>query len=184
MHFRIFFILFLTIILLQACQPEPMQFETFTFENPYKFNAEIEQQVQMDTVLWKYQISATDYAIKGDYKNALLHWVKGSGGAIREFSPAEKDSINNLYTQVNAKEYILEEAKSRQVVIINEAHHSSLHRIFTRSLLQDLYDNGYKYFGLEALGNGRYTDTLLNERKHPYQHSGYYTNNPQFGDLI
>ncbi|RXM58193.1 hypothetical protein BOQ60_24775, partial [Chryseobacterium sp. CH1] len=32
--------------------------------------------------------------------------------------------------------------------IINEAHHNASHRTFASSLLQGLYDKGYRYLGL------------------------------------
>ncbi|MBX9449469.1 MAG: hypothetical protein KL787_07030 [Taibaiella sp.] len=51
----------------------------------------------------------------------------------------------------NARDYIVHRSKDEEIIIINEAHHVPLHRIFTRSLLKDLYNNGYRYLGLEAL---------------------------------
>src|SRR5690606_17878963 len=80
---------------------------------------------------------------------------------------------------VNAKDYIIEQSKNSQIVIINEAHHIPKHRTFTKSLLKDLYDNGYRYLGLEAL-----FDSTINERKFPIIESGYYTKEPEFGNLI
>src|SRR5690606_22760739 len=55
-----------------------------------------------------------------------------------------------------------------------------LHRVFTESLLEGLFENGYRYLGLEALAE----DSLLNIRKWPKVSDGYYTNEPQFGNLI
>lgn len=81
--------------------------------------------------------------------------------------------------QVNAKDYIIERAKNAQIVIINEAHHMSKHRTFTKSLLEAMYENGYRYLGLEAL-----FDSTINERKFPVIKSGYYTKEPEFGNLI
>lgn len=82
------------------------------------------------------------------------------------------------------KNYIIEQSKTNQIIIINEAHHNSSHRVFTKSLLQKLYDNGYKNLGLEALENGKYLDSLLNERKYPIQKTGHYIKDPQFGNLV
>ena len=65
--------------------------------------------------------------------------------------------------------------------MINEAHHQPMHRVFTASLLQGLYDQGYRFLGLEALAH---EDTLLNERGYPLLASGYYTQEPQFGNLV
>ncbi len=63
--------------------------------------------------------------------------------------------------------------------IINEAHHVPKHRAFTRSLLKELYANGYRYLGLEAL-----FDAAVNETKFPVIETGYYTKEPEFGNLI
>src|SRR5690606_18409918 len=55
-----------------------------------------------------------------------------------------------------------------------------IHRVFTESLLEGLYQNGYRYLGLEALAE----DSLINIRKWPVINDGYYTNEPQFGNMI
>lgn len=70
-------------------------------------------------------------------------------------------------------------AKNEKLIIINEAHHNIKHRVFTTSLLQGLYDNGYRFFGLEAL-----SDTSINNRKFPVLESGYYTKEPQMANLL
>jgi uncharacterized iron-regulated protein len=54
----------------------------------------------------------------------------------------------NTFKAVNAKDYILERAKKEKIIIINEAHHNARHRSFTCSLLQGLYEDGYRYLGL------------------------------------
>ncbi|RZS93954.1 hypothetical protein [Aquimarina brevivitae] len=173
-------------ILLSSCQkdkkdvaPTPID---FTLE--YKFTSEIEQWVKQDTTPWKYQMSAVDYATKGDYKHALEQWDSAMGSRNINYTPERIDSIRNQYKQVNAKDYILKRAKDEQIIIINEAHHSSFHRFFTKSLLQDLYDLGYKNFGLEGLVNGTTKDTLLNKRNYPLQSSGFYMKEPQYGNLV
>ncbi|WP_264554473.1 hypothetical protein [Flavobacterium sp. N1861] len=46
-------------------------------------------------------------------------------------------------------------------------------------MLKGLYENGYRFFGLEAL-----SDTLINDRKFPTIKSGYYVKEPQMANLI
>lgn len=82
---------------------------------------------------------------------------------------------------INASDYILKRAKQEQIIIINEAHHQPYHRVFTKSLLQGLYDQGYRYFGAEALHED---DTLLNQRKFPLRNSGTYIKEPLYSELI
>src|SRR5690606_22540119 len=81
--------------------------------------------------------------------------------------------------KVNARDYIIQQSKEARITINNEAHHIASHRTFTRSLLQGLYDNGYRYLGLEAL-----FDSVINDRNYPTIESGYYTSEPEFGNLL
>lgn len=173
----IFCLLFLT------CKSQELP-EQIDFNNPYKFNSEIEKKVKEDTVSWKYQISAGEYASKGDYKNALRNWSMAFGGSDRKYDQTEIDSIKENYKIVPAKEYILQQSKKNRVIIINEAHHYSSHRVFTESLLQDLYKKGYRNLGVEALSNANKLDAKLNTRKYAIQESGYYTQDPNFGNML
>ncbi|MEP2281254.1 hypothetical protein [Maribacter sp.] len=177
-------VVFISILFLVSCNGQKSEIEIIDFENPYKFSSQIESEVEKDTTSWKYQMSSQAYAMKGDYWNALKHWDLAMGTWEDELTEQQIDSINGLYKTENAVDFIIEQAKLNQVVIINEAHHSSLHRVLTKSLLQDLYKIGYKNIGFETLGNGEYTDSLLMQRKYPIQETGYYTKDPQFGDLI
>lgn len=80
----------------------------------------------------------------------------------------------------NAKEYILNRSKKEKIIIINEAHNNSRHRVFTTSLLKGLYKNGYRFLGIEAL-----SDTLINQRKFPVLESGsMYIHESQYSNLI
>jgi hypothetical protein len=175
-------LLLISIYLFISCTER--EIEQIDFSTDYKFTSEIEEQILTDTIPWKYQISAADFAKKGDYKNALIHWDMGMPTQDRNYTKAEIDSINSKYSVVNAADYIIKEAQKNQVMMINEAHHNSMHRAFTKSLLQRLFDNGYKNLGLEALDIGNNLDSALNTRGYPVQKTGYYTQDPQFGDLI
>ncbi|CAL2102711.1 conserved protein of unknown function [Tenacibaculum sp. 190130A14a] len=158
--------------------------EVTNFEREYKFDFEIEEKVQKDTVPWKHQLSAGEYALKGSYKKALKEWGKVMRGRELYYSEKEIDSLKANFTLVNAKQEIVAQSKETSIVIINEAHHNTFHRLFTKSLLKDLYETGYRYLGLEALMNGDEKDAFLNTRKYPIKKSGYYTNDPNFSKLI
>lgn len=104
---------------------------------------------------------------------------------------AEDKAYFKQFTPVNAVKGILDRAAEEQIIIINEAHHKPRHRVFVRKLLKGLYENGYRYFGLETLSNcayvpAPYCDTLLNERGYPYNSplSGTYVTDPQMSNLI
>ena len=143
----------------------------------YQFSADILKEIESDTNAWRYQLGATALSFSGHYQQALSIWLKNG---IRKPNHTKNDSL--LYAKskkLNAKDYIIERSKDEQIIIINEAHHNPMHRVFTASLLKDLYKNGYRYLGLEAL-----TDRAINKRKFATQESGYYTKEPEFGNLI
>jgi len=172
------------ILLLISCDKEERVIEKIDFKTKYMLSSEIEAKLAVDTVPWKHQISASQYATKGDYKNALVQWNIAMGSKRKNFTSDQIDSLNQKYTKVKASDYIIEQAKSNQVIIINEAHHNSFHRSFTKSLLKELYASGYKNLGLEALSYKDDLDSLNNIRKYPIQKTGYYIKDPQFGNLI
>lgn len=167
-----------------SCKEEKRVIEKIDFKTAYKFSSEIEDDIAKDSVPGKYQFSAADYATKGDYKNALIQWDLAMGTREKSYTKSQIDSINQKYSKVKATDYIIEQSKKSQIVIINEAHHNSFHRVFTKSLLQKLFDNGYKNLGLEALENGAYLDSTLNNRTYPILKTGHYIKDPQFGNLV
>lgn len=143
----------------------------------YQFSKDIAAKIEKDTLAWKYQMGATDYSINEYYKQALETWDK-NGRPARKIS--KEDSLYfTSFRQKNAKDYIINRSKNEKIIIINEAHHNNRHRVFTTSLLQGLYDNGYRFFGLEALA-----DTEINDRKFPVMESGFYVKEPQMANML
>ena len=164
---------FLSILFLLVTANVVAQSEKFE----YRFSIDIENAIEKDTVPWKYQIGANEYSFIGNYRKTREIWDKNGVGIPKI---TEEDSLYFIgFSPVNAREYIINRSKNEQIIIINEAHTNPNHRTFTHSLLQGLYDNGYRYLGLEAL-----FDTIINERKYPIIESGYYTKEPEFGNLI
>ncbi|KIC00182.1 hypothetical protein OA93_00790 [Flavobacterium sp. KMS] len=143
----------------------------------YHFKEDINTSIEKDTVAWKYQSGAVSYSMSGYYQEALEAWDK-NGATIPKIT--KEDSLYfKSFKPKNAKEYIINRSKSEQVVIINEAHNNSRHRVFTTSLLQELYNNGYCYLGIEAL-----SDSLINTTKFAIEKTGFYTKESQFANLI
>ncbi|MDF2191021.1 hypothetical protein [Paraflavitalea sp. CAU 1676] len=151
-------------------------------KNPYRFKEAIDSSLQRDTTPWKYQFAADDLSRMGAYFEmlALADSSNGGRGRNRRLSPEDSIYLSRFKPQ-SAREYILERAKKEQVIIINEAHHQPLHRTFTTSLLKGLYNEGYRYLGLETFG---YIDTTLHQRKYPTWSTGWYMREPQFGNLV
>ena len=123
--------------------------------------------------------AATKLSFINNYKDDLIVWDKGNDPVF----PSVVDKwITIKYKPINAKDYIIERAKKEKIIIINEAHHQPIHRVFTESLLEELYKEGYRYFGLEAVNK---SDKRLNERKYPLiLTSGWYINQSQGGNLV
>lgn len=170
-------------LLFTACKTEEKkQITEIDFKRVYQFNSEIENKLKTDTTNWKYQMSASNYAQKGNYKKALDHYnLAMPSKPTVNYTNQEIDSIKQLYTTASAVDFIINEAKNHQVVIINEAHHVALHRNFAKSLLQKLYNIGFTNMGFETLS---YRDKAINTRKYPVDTTGYYSQEPQFGNLI
>ena len=144
----------------------------------YKFSEDIETKMEKDTVPWKTQVGATDYSISGNYIKAFQTWDK-MGSEVPSIS-AQDSSYFKEFKSKDAKEYILNRSKKEKIIIINEAHNNSRHRVFTTSLLKGLYKNGYRFLGIEAL-----SDTLINQRKFPVLESGsMYIHESQYSNLI
>ncbi|MET0300882.1 MAG: hypothetical protein ABW036_14015, partial [Flavitalea sp.] len=137
-----------------------------TLKQSYKFASDIELSISSDTAPWRYQVGAAAYSMVGLYKASLIT-IDREGGGARSIKGEDSVLIQN-FEKIPAKPYIIEQAKNSKITIINEAHHNPMHRVFTHSLLQDLYNNGYRYLGLEALD-----DEEINKRKFPTEESGY-----------
>lgn len=190
------FFLFLTALLV-GCGPSPQLKEKksekvfklsgFETSNPieiaYKFPSEIEYYLDTCKKTWANQMAGTDYSYLGLEKETGQQFY-GQYGQPRPLSDTAIKAFLKDFSPTSAKAYILKRSKDEQVVIINEAHHKPKHRFFSRSLLQELYQQGYRYLGLETLSNVSFKDTALNQRKHPIKSSGTYSKEPQFGNLI
>ena len=154
-------------------------YNTNAQEFPYKLSKDILVEKDSNQNAFALQIAATNFAFQGDYKQALKIWNEQRPNQ-KEIKLTEFDSLFFVKSKViSAKDYIIEKSKNEEIIILNELHHNSSHRKFARSLLKDLYDNGYRYLGLEALN-----DNQINQRKFGTLESGYYTSEPEFGNLI
>lgn len=150
-------------------------------ENLYWFSDDIEKKVVQDSTKdksWTSQMGATYYSISGNYKQGLVNWDK-MFGRPKKISSADSLKLTKM-TPVNAKDYILSRAANEKMIIINEAHHNASHRNFASSLLQGLYDKGYRYLGVETLRN----DGSLHIGNFATQDAGMYSQEPEFGNFI
>jgi len=172
---------------LMSCQNSNSKYEEITLEHqcfewdpdPYKFS-----QILQDSILTKSgpQVAAWGYSYIGDVKKVHELW-DSQGGPRADFTDEQKETFKN-YRAEPAMDYILERADSHRVVIINEAHHLSQHRVFSTQLLQGLSAKGFKHLGLESYFASPKTDSTLQALGYPTLKTGFYTKEPQFANLI
>ena len=180
-------VIIIILFVLNSCSFNKMKYKEFNFKmesfdwnpDPYKFSSYIN-----DSILTKKgsEFSSWEFSYIGDINRVYELWdyqatQKG------EIAQSLKDSFA-LYKRIDAIPYILEQAKSHQIVIINEAHHMPQHRVFVTQLLDGLYNQGFRHFGMETYLASPMNDSTLQVNGHATLKSGYYSKEPQFGNLI
>lgn len=173
----------LCLLLLRLAWPAEAQ-QAGAQQPDYRFSKAILAQWQHDSVWSNYQNYAVQFSQIGDYRRTLA--------AQSAFEKSRGGTDNNVrfeaaYVQqfraVAAQPELLRRTATRQLVILNEAHYQPLNRVFTRSMLAGLYRQGFRYLCLEDLANGPELDAQLNQRKYPIRTTGYYSLEPQYGEL-
>lgn len=90
-----------------------------------------------------------------------------------------KQTLPDAATAQDALEAIVHEARSRQVVILNEAHHIPFHRVFAGKLAHELRKIGFDYLAAEAF--------VPDMPTHPAavsQDMGFYVSEPMYGAFV
>ena len=121
------------------------------------------------------------FAFAGDYETALQYLVKSYDTVDDAAAHRIYRTASNLkdIEHVDARRYIHLEAKSRRVIMINEAFAKPVHRAFTLSLLADLYHQGFRYLAMEMLNN--FSNRSLSRVT---MNTGYYAAEPVAAELI
>lgn len=145
----------------------------------YKFSSDIFDYIKKDSGYWRGGVTSSDLSFIGLYKEALIEYDKPRQN---KKTISESDSLEFIknYKPVDARKFIIQKAKENQVLIFNEAHYNPRNRVFVASLLKDLKDVGYKYFAAETFSN----DSSFKKSKHPSFQTGYYSKEPEFGNLV
>lgn len=118
------------------------------------------------------------FSYVGAYEKALQLYSKTlapSSLSTTNFAPLQK------YKKQNAVDYIAVQATDYDYLLLNEAHHKPVHRVFAASLLRQLKDQGYNTLAIEAIG---IDDTLVNRIKIPDESLGGLTMEPNYASLI
>ncbi|HEX4481296.1 MAG TPA: hypothetical protein VH082_10835 [Rudaea sp.] len=126
--------------------------------------------------------------IFGQYLSWFQTFIGDYDGAAASFSiaqPRQDDDgpspLGAGYTLKPAADVIVEMAKTRRAVFFNEAHSAPITRTLTIELLPKLRELGYNYFAAETLYD---TDHELQKRGYATPKSGFYVNEPLYGEMI
>ncbi|WP_236978615.1 hypothetical protein [Membranihabitans maritimus] len=149
----------------------------------YPFNSTI------DTMDMSPGIKGPYYSYVGEYRKALsLLELDPTVRREHPLNTIDSSYLKGFQAQL-AKKYILKKADNKQIMIFNENHGNSRHRLFVKSILEELYDLGYRSLGLEGLsrfppGNEENLNSRGYEIVNPKLPFIGYTAEPQFGELI
>jgi hypothetical protein len=126
--------------------------------------------------------------IFGQYLSWFQTYIGDYQEARSTFSiaqPVQKDDgpspLSGPWQLRPAADVILEMAKDRKAVFFNEAHSAPLTRSLTIQMLAPLRKLGYNYFAAETLYQ---TDKDINKRGYPIPESGFYVNEPLYGEMV
>lgn len=118
-------------------------------------------------------------AMMGDEKAALVHAVQSRGGPAPDLSGA---------TAEDAVQAIVHASRGRRVVMLNEAHVASRHRMFLADVLRALRQEGFTHFAAETFGNdlepGGPRVERLRAGDRLQLRDGFYTTDPVFGEAV
>lgn len=153
-------------------------------KNPYRFSSQIDTLMRRNPDNLNFELASTLYSLNSNFKKALAFTDSIPPNSYTPITTIDTNFVKEGYNIFSAKEYIINQSRNSEIVILNEAHHNNSHKVFAESLLAGLYKNGYRLLFLETLSNGKLADTSLNKRKYPVVSSGFYSRNPQFGNFI
>ncbi len=187
-HFSSLIFLILLILVFACTNDKPsLTFEPIDFKvqsaqwdrTPYKFHKFIQDSI---TKTLGQQYAAWEFASIGDYEQTLKAWDFNA----KPYDTLSQEDIDvfKAFKATDAIPHILKKAKNHDVTIINEAHHMPKHRVFTTQLLEKLYEQGYRHLGLEGMFLNKVQDSLIHINKYPTLKNGFYTKEPQFGNLL
>ncbi len=95
-----------------------------------------------------YEVLAQAVSFLGDHKTVLAfekasYETESLADSLKTDISKHADIAKDI-SYIDARQYILSQAKRNRVVMINEAHDKPQTRAFTASLLEDLYQQGFR----------------------------------------
>jgi hypothetical protein len=126
--------------------------------------------------------------IFGQYLSWFQTFIGDYDGAAASFSIAQPAQPDDARTPLGgdwqvkpAADVIIELAKHRKAVFFNESHSAPITRTLTIELLAKLREQGFNYFAAETLYRN---DKDLNRRGYPTPDSGFYIDEPLYGEMV
>lgn len=149
---------------------ENKSFESTPYGNYLKYYESIK-----DTTAYGKQMKANALSFLGDLdsRNRLI-------AQVFNYQNRKPFEISDDFQPQSANEFILQQTIDQQVVMFNENHMNPENRIFLSQLLSDLKKQGFKTLAVEALS----TNDSSFIGNVPTQMAGYYTREPEFGNLL
>lgn len=161
-----------------------VDFDTFKLLSATPTNAERGQRA---VALQTLAIART---FVGDTDGAIVAYSAASQGAL-ETPINEKDRAEIAAASAeDALQAIVNAAKTRQIVILNEAHHVSMNRAFAMRLARELRKQGFEYMACETFNyytheaNDTAAPPPLANGYPPQRGEGYYLRDPYFGEFM
>ncbi len=138
----------------------------------------LQQHPSDDSSYW--QELATIQSFVGDYQGALQSMdrlpIKSTDDNDPKFPELEHAEIRSAIDE------IVRLAANRQIVILNEAHHIPLHRVFGLRLAERLKPLGFDFLAVETFN--AFSMKALEENAVPDINTGFYTMEPCYGNFV
>jgi hypothetical protein len=114
----------------------------------------------------------------GDADGALAALDEAMQGTPQGGNLAELGALGDARAD-DAIRVIVETARDKRAVLINESHHQPMNRAFTQKLAAELRKIGYTYLAAEAFG-----EPVASQPRYATPAHGYYVQEPAFAALV
>lgn len=132
---------------------------------------------------------ATTRTFAGDTEGAIAaHDAGWPNASVARVSDADLARIDES-TAEDALQAIVAAARTRQIVILNEAHHVSINRAFAMRLARELRKLGFEYLACETftpMATAGANAPLVTpvDNSYPSTRTGFYSRDPHFGQFL
>jgi hypothetical protein len=129
-----------------------------------------------------FSLLSQSAAFTEDYESALYYQQQSYTSSVDETTKRQVAKLMATYKNiqhVDARRFLLFEARNHQVIMFNESYNKIIHRAFILSMLGDLYRRGFRYLAMEMLNNRSNQELTRLTRQ-----TGFYTAEPLAGEMV